>query len=108
MDDASWLNQLLLQYLAASPTATVIDNEVGSLEDDLLGDRPTLTYLRYNARLEHQALRELGLSALASRAEQLRDMSRPANRQDLNLIGEMAAQQAVASSHFPSEFNIRT
>ena len=106
MDDATWLNQLMLQYLAASPTATIIDSEVGGLEDDLLGDRPALTYLRYNARLEAEAIRGLGLPDLAARAEQLRDMSRAENRFDLNCIGAKAAQNDIEPSHFPDEFNV--
>ncbi|RWO49214.1 patatin-like phospholipase family protein [Mesorhizobium sp.] len=106
MDDASWLNQLLLQYLAKSPTATQIDSEVGSLGDDLMGDRPALTYLRYNVRLEQEALRGLGFPDLAKRAEQLRDMSCADNRQDLNSIGTRAAQTSVEAIHFPPEFNV--
>ncbi|WP_353646184.1 patatin-like phospholipase family protein [Mesorhizobium sp. WSM2239] len=107
MDDATWLNQLLLQYLAASPTATAIDSEVGSLGDDLLGDQPALTYLRYNALLEEGALRELGLGELALRAEQLRDMSRAESRHDLNLIGTKAANRMVDDVHFSPKFDVR-
>lgn len=106
MDDASWLNQLLLQYLSSSPTATAIDNEMASLGDDLLGDQPALTYLRYNASLEEKALRQLDLDSLAGHAERLREMSLAENRHELNLIGAKAAARMVDEAHFPPAFRL--
>ncbi|MFD9900281.1 patatin-like phospholipase family protein [Mesorhizobium sp. NPDC059025] len=106
MDDASWLNQLLLQYLATSPTATAIDNEIGSLGDDLLGGQSALTYLRYNVPIEEEALLELGLGDLAGHAKRLRDMSLAQNRHELNLIGATAAARMVDELHFSSTFSL--
>jgi uncharacterized protein len=47
MQDASWQNQIILQWLSNSPTAKVIDREMGDLKGDLLGGSPLLEYLRY-------------------------------------------------------------
>jgi patatin-like phospholipase/acyl hydrolase len=106
MDDAMWSNQLILQYLSNSPTAAAIDREVGDLDQDLLGGRAALSYLRFNVRLEEQPLRELGLVDLAPRAIQLRDMSRADNRQALNTIGVEAARTMVKETYFPSAFDV--
>ena len=106
MDDASWQNQLLLQYLSRTPTPWEIDREVGDLSSDLLTPEPMLTYLRYNVALETPALLTLGLSALAPKAEALREMSDAGNRHDLARIGEVAAAQHVRDDHFPDAFNL--
>jgi hypothetical protein len=38
MQDASWHNQLLLQWFSNSPTAWEIDGETGKLENDFIGN----------------------------------------------------------------------
>jgi patatin-like phospholipase/acyl hydrolase len=106
MDDATWLNQLLLQYLSRTTTAYDIDSEIGDLGADHLGNEPALTYLRYNVRLEEDSMKELGLSQLAERAERLREMSEANNRYDLNLIGNTAAKKMVDPLHFPACFDV--
>jgi patatin-like phospholipase/acyl hydrolase len=106
MQDASWHNQLLLQYLSRSPTAAVIDREVGDLHDDLLTPEPALSYLRYNATLETDGLRGLGLPQLASRAQALQDMSDADNRHDLLQVGRAAAKVQVHGQHFPAAFDL--
>ena len=107
MDDATWMNQLMLQYLSNSPTRVAIDDEVGEMETDFLGGAPMLTYLRYNVRLEPAALTEIGLGALSERATDLRDMSAAANRNDLASIGSAAALKAVQEEHFLGAFDVR-
>jgi patatin-like phospholipase/acyl hydrolase len=106
MQDANWQNQMLLQALSRCPTRAVIDREIGDLRDDLLTPAPLLHYLRYNATLEAEALRELGLPQLASRAEDLRDMSDADNRQALLDIGLAAAKKQLDSVHFPAAFDV--
>jgi uncharacterized protein len=108
MNDATRFNKLFLQYLSKSPTAAVIDREVGDLSHDLLGGRAALSYLRYDVALEREALDGLGLHDLAGRAVELRDMSRAVNRQDLDAIGVKAASEMVAETHFPAAFDLKT
>ena len=107
MDDATWQNQLVLQYLSRSATPWPIDLEVGDLSDDLLTPEPVLTYLRYNVRLETKSLAALGLTDLAPRAEQLREMSEAKNRADLARIGAAAAAHDVREEHLPDAFDLK-
>ncbi|GMO60154.1 hypothetical protein BwSF12_77560 [Bradyrhizobium ottawaense] len=107
MDDANWLNQMMLQYMSNSPTRLSIDDEIGGLDTDFLGGAPSLTYLRYNVRLERQPMIELGLSSLADKAESLREMSAAENRADLDIIGQAAAASYVQEDHFCGEFDVR-
>jgi len=106
MEDASWQNQLMLQYLSRSPTRWVIDAEVGDLEFDLLPPEPALTYLRYNVWLEEKELQALGLNDLAPRASSLREMSAAENRNELARIGATAAAGQVRAEHFPGAFDL--
>jgi len=106
MDDASWQNQLILQYLSRSPTRQEIDREIGNLANDLLTPNPVLSYLRYNVALDKPTLTSLGLNELANKAEDLREMSDAANRHDLARIGAVAAAKEVRGEHFPDAFNL--
>ena len=106
MQDANWQNQLLLQALSRCPTRAVIDSEIGDLRDDLLTPAPLLHYLRYNATLEPQALRELGLPHLGARADDLHDMSDADNRHELLEVGLAAAKKQLQGAHFPSAFDL--
>jgi len=106
MADALWHNQLILQYLSHSQTPWAIDSEVGDLTDDLLGDEPALSYLRYDVLLEEEELTRLGLGDVAKRAGQLRNMSAAGNRFELARIGKAAAEEQVSEEHFPAAFDI--
>jgi len=106
MDDATWQNQLLLQYMSRTPTPWQIDSEVGDLASDLLTPEPLLTYLRYNVELETPTLLSLGLTDLAPKAKDLREMSTASNRFELARIGEKGAEQHVRDEHFPDAFNL--
>jgi hypothetical protein len=106
MEDASWLGQLMLQYLSRTPTAHEIDREIGDLGDDLLHGRPAMTYLRYNAWIEPNDLAEMGLGSLGEKVDSLRDMSATENVQDLYEIGRRAAQAQIDAGHFPEIFDL--
>ena len=106
IEDASWQNQLLLQYLSRTQTPWLIDREVGDLNSDLLTSQPALSYLRYDVWLEDYALQELGLAELLPRIESLRDMSAAENRHDLVTISEKAAERQVRQEHFPRGFDL--
>ena len=101
IQDANWHNQLILQYLSNTRTPWQIDDEVGDLSSDLLPAQPALTYLRYDVKLDAETLRDLGLPELATRAKSLCRMSAAANRFDLALIGDRAADRQVREEHLP-------
>src|SRR6185503_5803137 len=48
MAECDRLGQTVLQWLSNSPTAEMIDSEIGDLSNDMLAGRKLLSYLRYN------------------------------------------------------------
>jgi patatin-like phospholipase/acyl hydrolase len=61
MQDASWQNRLLLQWLSRSPTAEKMDSEIGDMDEDVMSGTPLLSYLRYNFAITKDNLNALGL-----------------------------------------------
>jgi patatin-like phospholipase/acyl hydrolase len=106
MEDANYLNQMMLQYLSESPTARVIDGEVGDLSGDLLHGKAALSYVRYNVLLEQDHLKDLGLSYPSKKIEGFLEMDRAENRYELAKIGDAAGRKYVQSDHIPVSFNI--
>ena len=108
MDDASALNELVLQWLSRSPTARMIDREVGDLSNDVLGGgSPWLTYLRYESWLNSDWLRRvLRLDYTDAQLEALLAMDKPENMEYLIRIGEAAGEFLVEPRHFGSEFDV--
>lgn len=104
--DSNWHDQLMLQYLSRTPTPWTIDMEVGNLQDDLLGLAPALSYLRYDALLEAEALEKLGFPELIDKVESIREMSSTKHIEDLAAIGEKAAEIQINGEHFPSIFDL--
>ncbi len=104
--DASWANQLLLQWMSNSPTALMIDREIGDLSTDQLGSTPLLSYLRYNVELEAAPLTALGFADQVAKLPSLKEMSDAANREDLNRIGHAAATVQIRAEHFPAAFDL--
>jgi patatin-like phospholipase/acyl hydrolase len=100
MQDASWQNQILLQWLSNSPTAHYIDMEIESLKDDYIAGKPLIKYLRYNFPITENDLNGLGIGNFTQEdVVSLIEMSNAENRQRLYKIGEAAAG-SVLKSHF--------
>ncbi|MCM8611916.1 patatin-like phospholipase family protein [Accumulibacter sp.] len=108
MDDALALNEQLLQWMSVSPTARVIDREVGTLATDHPGGGlPLLTYLRYNAHLDGDWLRaNVRPDYSDADAQTLREMDQPKNMRQLVEIGQAVARK-VEEGHFPPAFDLR-
>ncbi|MEI6787341.1 MAG: patatin-like phospholipase family protein [bacterium] len=105
MKDASEQTELILQYLSRSPTARHIDEEVGSLDEDMLTGEPALSYLRYNVSLDQATLERLGLKNLVNKLGDIQDMASTKSVDALTQIGRASAGQ-IDPGHFPSVFNI--
>lgn len=105
MYDASELNQTVLQLVSKSPTARVIDRQIGRLSRDHVGPSPLLSYLRYDVDLERKALADLGLDYDDVRVENLSQMSEVKNLDELDRIGRAAAAVQVKDEHFPRVFD---
>jgi len=103
MDDASALNELLLQWMSSSKTAHEIDSEIGDLKGDILGGgKPLLTYLRYDVKFDDAWLKnKLNPEQLKSIAE----MDRAENMDKLVEIGKAAADR-IEDGHFSRGFDI--
>jgi uncharacterized protein len=102
MDDCSWLNEVLLQWLSDGPTHRKLDRELGDLRGDTIGGGdPWVKYLRYNAPIELEWLTKHlpGSGITQERLDSLRAMDNAESLKLLARIGD-AAGNAVEKSHF--------
>jgi hypothetical protein len=112
MQDASWHNQLILQWISNSPTAVEIDGEIGTLGNDLIGKsgkgNNLISYLRYNIWIDEETLDPLMKKQYtAKQIADLVEMSNADSRHELYDIGLKSAKD-IDESHFPAKFNIQT
>ena len=99
MDGADELNRTLLQLLSDSPTAEVINKEQKKVESPALQN--TLTYLRYNVRLEAQWLKDhLDITLSDKEAKALAKLDSVAGMSRLEDIGRKGANAQLDLSHF--------
>ena len=84
MEDANWLGQSILQWMADSPTSWQIDSEIGDLRTDSFGGPAMITYQRYEVLLESDWLaRTLGIELTDEQCVELTEMDNPANARQL-------------------------
>jgi patatin-like phospholipase/acyl hydrolase len=103
MQDASWQNQIMLQWLSDSPTANYIDMEIEYLKDDYIGNQPQLNYLRYNFPITENDLNGLqikGKTFTDKDVDSLIEMSNAQNREVLYEIGKVAGEREIKEEHF--------
>jgi hypothetical protein len=105
MDDASMLNQTVLQYLSNSPTAIEIDSEIGNLDGDLIAPQPSLSYLRYQAYLERRTPGPDFSKFTDDDLVDMRAMDKADNVDKLLDLGRIAADFYIQESHFGVQFN---
>jgi hypothetical protein len=106
MDDCGALVETLLQWMSKSPTARAIDSEIGDLGNDLIGQAPLLSYLRYNIELERNTLGDLGLNLSSAEVAPLSEMDDPANMARLKHIGELVGEKKVDGKDFAAVFDL--
>jgi len=114
MQDASWQNQQILQWLSNSPTSVEIDSEVTALEDDILSDEPgrkkgLIHYLRYNVFLDPVDLNERFKPEkpyTQKEADDLAAMDNAKNCEKLYDLGYQAGAQELKPEHFPEQFKV--
>jgi len=111
MQDASWHNQLLLQWFSNSPTAWEIDGETGKLSNDFIGavkkDKALISYVRYNTWLDAATLSPLMNKPYTQKEiDGLVEMSNAESRFELFDIGSKAAIKEVDETHFPEIFKV--
>ena len=107
MDDCAALVETMLQWMSSSPTARVIDRELGDLRHDLLAPMPLLSYLRYNVELSPERVRELDPTLTnPADVENLTAMDDPDNMDVLRKLGGLAALRLVHAEDFASTFDL--
>lgn len=106
IDDASLQVQIILQSLSNSPTAILIDREIGDLKDDLLSREPLLHYLRYDVVLDANYLDELKMKLNELQIAKLHDLACVANLPLLAEAGRLSAEMQVRAEHFPAVFDL--
>lgn len=107
MQDCADLQQTLLQWMSASPTARVIDREVGNLQHDVLGGTPLISYLRYDVDLRAAAVQALDPALTNAKAiASLSEMDAPDNMDLLHRLGRLAGERDLRADDFPSVFDL--
>jgi len=101
MQDASWQNRILLQWLSKSPTAEIMDREIGDMNDDIISGTPLLSYLRYNFAITKDNLNALGFEREFDDRDviSIADMAKAKNKELLYAIGERAST-VIKAEHF--------
>ncbi len=101
MQDASWQNRIILQWLSNSDTAEIFDSEIGNMEGDNFGGKPLISYLRYNFSFTEKNLNDLNLGRVydAKAVNEISDMAKSKNKEELYKIG-YAASSVLKPEHF--------
>jgi len=107
MDDCASLQEAVLQWMSESPTARKIDSELGTLEGDVAGGAPLLSYVRLNVDHQSAAISELlGDEAKTIAMENLTARDAPENMPALHRLGVVAGQRRVLAEHCPPALDL--
>jgi hypothetical protein len=107
MQDCAAQQRALLQWMSESPTAKVIDGELGDLRDDTIPGGPLLSYLRYDVDLHRESVLSLDRAAIDSgRIKSLDRMDVPDNMDLLYRLGVLAGQRDVDPRDFRAVFDL--
>lgn len=107
LQDCAMLQETILQWMSSSPTARMIDRELGELEGDLLNGTPLISYLRYNLDLRTESVRSLDATVdPAHTVPSLDAMDAPANMEILHRLGRLAAARDVRETDFDRVFDL--
>ncbi|HVG66658.1 MAG TPA: hypothetical protein VM785_00595, partial [Gaiellales bacterium] len=106
MDDCASLVETSMQWMSDSPTARVIDRELGDCADDVLGGAPVLSYLRYNTFLTADRVNQLTPGLPAKQVDTLGAMDDPDNMDALLRLGEAVGREQVSAAHFAPTFDL--
>ncbi len=107
MDDCAALVETLMQWMSASPTARVIDREIGDLRSDLVAGTSLLSYLRYSVMLSQKEMEELCPGLSTKEIASLGEMDNPDNLDVLLDLGEAAAERRVRDGDFLATFDLQ-
>lgn len=106
MTDANYYNQIIMQILSDSHTASEIDGEMGDLKYDSLNGKHALNYLRYDVPYDQEYLAELGFDFSDKEVKDLSSMDNYRNIPTLYDIGVAAGARQIKKEHFPKNFSL--
>ena len=106
MDDCATLVETVMQWMSKSATAREIDADLGDCSDDLMGQSPLVSYLRYNASLLPKDVEALLPGLPAKQVGTLAEMDNPDNLDALLRLGEAAGAARVKDDHFAPVFDL--
>ncbi len=106
MQDSGNFQEIMLQWLSASPTARKVDLELGSLQHDVLGGTPLISYLRYNLDLSVEGITALNPDIPEKRMQSFSAMDAPENMDALYELGQQVAERDIDSEHFARQFDL--
>ncbi len=104
MTDANYYNQIIMQILSDSPTAKIIDSEIGTLKNDMMVRNNVLSYLRYDLSLDSRNLNKLGFDLTEKEILELSKIDEPKNLSKLSEIGAASAAVQIKKSHLNKTF----
>jgi hypothetical protein len=97
----------LLQWLTDCLTPWLIDRAIGDMKLDSAGGPQLATYVRYNALLEKDWLKNvLGVDFTADQVAQIQKIDDPSNMKELSELGRKAAAEQVKAEHLPAAFDL--
>lgn len=106
MEDCADQVEAVLQWLSRSPTARLLDREIGTCAPPL-GGTPLLSYLRYNVLLESDwCASALGEKLSPKQLKSLEAMDEPDNIPELDRVGRLAGTKLIKDEHFPKAFDL--
>ncbi len=99
--------ELLMQWASNAPDPLVLNSEIGDLREDLIADKPLLSYQRYQSQLTRAYLvSELGFGFSDRDIKTLRDMTDPKAMPLAHAVGAAMARRYVRDTHFPVSFDL--
>ena len=96
----------MVQLLSTGETHRVIDREIGTIENDLIGGAPSFTYARYDLQLVREHVDGLVPNISDQKLDELTAMDEPKSMQILYELAGLDAANKVDSAHFPSAFDL--
>lgn len=108
MDDATWLNQTMLQFMSDPRKPWKIDGEIRCLSGEFLADRPLFSYARYDVNFSPDWLKDNFDEEIPQKEiDRLRAMDNPKLIKRLAELGKLAATKQVETEDFPCCFDLK-
>lgn len=106
MDDCSALVETVMQWMSSGSKVRHIDGELGDLRDDLVGNAPLFSYVRYNVSFTAENVDRLKPGLTEKEISSLSSMDETNNLLTWKELGEKASAEQVEAIDFPHRFDL--